>query len=119
MDGLWNGLEKAGLRPDRLLLEWCSAAEGARWQTIMKEAEKKRQSVSPEEIAETRAVLAEFKAPGPRNPKKSDQNRQAAFGCMCCAHQWTGIFNPDSERRCPTCRSSSVRWLREENSSAK
>jgi heterodisulfide reductase subunit A len=119
MDGLWDGLEAADLRPDRLLLEWCSAAEGARWQTIMKEAEKKRQSVSLEDVAKTRAVLAESKVPGPRNPKKSDQNQQAAFVCMCCANQWTGVFNSDSERRCPACRSSSVRWLREENSSAK
>jgi heterodisulfide reductase subunit A len=119
MDGLWDGLEKADLRPDRLLLEWCSAAEGARWQTIMKEAEKKRQSVSPEEVAKTRAVLAESKVPGPRNPKKSDHNRQAAFTCMRCTNQWTGVFNSDSERRCPTCRSSSVRWLGGEKSSAK
>ena len=36
--------------PDRLLLEWCSAAEGGRWQTIMTELEKKRQTVTREEV---------------------------------------------------------------------
>ena len=41
IDGLWDKLIKMGIRPERLMLEWCSAAEGARWQTIMQEVEKK------------------------------------------------------------------------------
>ncbi len=112
LDGLWDGLEKAGLRPDRLLLEWCSAAEGARWQTIMMEAEKKRQSVTPEEVERTRAALMEAKVPSPRNPKESDENQKAAFACLRCGQQWTGIFSANVERTCPNCRSNSVRWLK-------
>ena len=42
MDGLWDGLAKAGLRPERLQLEWCSAAEGSRWQTIRASAARCR-----------------------------------------------------------------------------
>jgi heterodisulfide reductase subunit A len=112
LDGLWDGLEKQGLRPDRLLLEWCSAAEGARWQTIMKEAEKKRQSVSAEEVEQTRELLASARVPSPRNPRASDENQDAEFVCMRCGHQWTGYFSANLERICPQCRSNSVRWLR-------
>jgi heterodisulfide reductase subunit A len=112
LDGLWDGLEKAGLRPDRLLLEWCSAAEGMRWQTIMREVEKKRESVTPDEVERTRAALATAKVPGPRNPRARDENQDAEFACMRCGHQWTGFFSANLERTCPQCRSNSVRWLR-------
>jgi heterodisulfide reductase subunit A len=112
LDGLWDGLEKAGLRPDRLQLEWCSAAEGARWQTIMREVETKRQAVSADEVEQTRAVLATARVPSPRNPRPADENQDAAFACMRCGHQWTGFFSANLERTCPQCRSNSVRWLR-------
>jgi heterodisulfide reductase subunit A2 len=112
LDGLWDGLEKAGLRSERLLLEWCSAAEGGRWQTIMKEAEKKRQSVSAEEIEETRGRLSQARVPGPRNPKESDEKQDALFACVRCGHQWQGYYSANMERICPQCRSNSVRWLK-------
>jgi heterodisulfide reductase subunit A len=112
MDGLWDGLEKQGLRPDRLLLEWCSAAEGARWQTIMKEAEKKRASITPEEVSRSREVLATARVPSPRNPRASDENQDAAYACMRCGQAWTGFFSANLERICPQCRSNSVRWLK-------
>jgi heterodisulfide reductase subunit A len=112
LDGLWDGLEKAGLRPDRLLLEWCSAAEGGRWQTIMRQAEKKRQSVTLEEVVHTREVLTEARVPGPRNPRPGDENQDAEFVCMRCGHQWVGYYSQNAERACPQCRSNSVRWLR-------
>jgi heterodisulfide reductase subunit A len=111
-DGLWDGLEKAGLRPERLLLEWCSAAEGARWQTIMREAENKRKTVTPEELEQTRAALATAKVPSPRNPRDSDENQNAEFACVRCGHRWIGTFRANLERTCPQCRSNSVRWLR-------
>jgi heterodisulfide reductase subunit A len=111
VDGLWDGLEKAGLRPDRLLLEWCSAAEGGRWQTIMIEAEKKRQSVTPGELEETRASLEEGRVPGPRNPRPRDLDQPAQFACLRCGLGWSEPFRID-ERTCPQCRSNSVRWLR-------
>jgi heterodisulfide reductase subunit A len=113
MDGLWDGLEKAGLRPERLLLEWCSAAEGARWQTIMVEAEKKRSSVTHEEIEHTQNILAETKIPGPRNPRSSDENQPASFTCLRCGNQWSVNYGVNVERACPQCRSNSIRWLKD------
>jgi heterodisulfide reductase subunit A len=112
LDGLWDGLEKAGLRPERLQLEWCSAAEGGRWQTIMVEAEKKRRSVSAAEIEETRSLLAQARVPGPRNPKESDEKQDAEFACVRCGHRWHAYYSANMERICPQCRSNSVRWLR-------
>jgi heterodisulfide reductase subunit A len=112
VDGLWDGMEKAGLRSDRLLLEWCSAAEGGRWQTIMKETEKRRQTVTPQEIEETRAILADTKVPRPRNPRASDENQETDFKCVRCGHQWAGVYNTNTERTCLECRSNSVRWLK-------
>ena len=112
VDGLWNGLEKAGIRVDRLLLEWCSAAEGARWQTIMHETEKKRQTVTSEELELTRSALAKARVPRPRNPKPDDENQDSEFVCLRCGHRWESVFSVNWERICPECRSNSVRWLR-------
>ena len=112
MDGLWDGLEKAGIRPDRLLLAWCSAAEGARWQTIMQAAEEKRQSVTTEQIEQTQAAIQEARVPSPRNPRPRDEGQEAGFVCLRCGHQWEDAFSAEVERVCPSCRSNSVRWLR-------
>ena len=111
VDGLWAGMEKAEIRPDRLLLEWCSAAEGARWQTIMHETEKKRQSVTADELEFTRNALAKARVPRPRNPKSGDENQESEFLCLRCGHRWDAAYVFDSERTCGACRSNAVRWL--------
>jgi heterodisulfide reductase subunit A len=54
-------MEKLGIRPERLQLEWVSAAEGVRFAKIMRGLEQLRQSVTPEEIAETVNVLKDGK----------------------------------------------------------
>jgi heterodisulfide reductase subunit A len=58
-DKLWDKLEKLGIRPERLQLEWISSAEGPRFAQIMRQLEEMRQRVTPEEIAYGRKVLAE------------------------------------------------------------
>jgi heterodisulfide reductase subunit A2 len=50
-------MEKLGIRPERLQLEWISAAEGIRFSTVMQNLEKMRREVSPEEIDETIKIL--------------------------------------------------------------
>ncbi len=112
VEGLWDGLGKSGIRPERLLLEWCSAAEGPRWQTIMIETEQKRKTVTLEELEQTRTLLAKARVPRPRTPKDADENQEADFVCLRCGHSWPGIFNLETERTCSECRSNSVRWLR-------
>lgn len=46
-------MEKLGIRPERLQLEWISAAEGLRFSETMHRMEGLRQGVTEEEIAET------------------------------------------------------------------
>jgi len=57
VDRLWDRLERKGIRPERLQLEWISAAEGAKFATVMKETERIRQTVTDEEIEHTRKAL--------------------------------------------------------------
>jgi heterodisulfide reductase subunit A len=54
---LWNKLEKAGVRPERLQLEWISAAEGQKFAKVMQQMEDKRALVTPDEIAHAREAL--------------------------------------------------------------
>ena len=56
---LWKRLEKWGIRPERLQLEWISSAEGARFARIMRDLEEMRRQVTPEEIEHTKKALAE------------------------------------------------------------
>ncbi len=58
VEGMWNKLERKGIRPERLQLEWVSAAEASRWQEVMCAVEELRKTVTREEIEETRKVLS-------------------------------------------------------------
>ena len=53
VERLWDLMDRKGIRPERLQLEWISSAEGARFQTTMKAIEKIRQTVTKEEIEHT------------------------------------------------------------------
>ena len=58
LDRLWDKLERAKVRPERLQLEWISAAEGQKFAAVMKRLDALKRTVTPEEIAHTRAALA-------------------------------------------------------------
>ena len=58
VDRLWNRLERLGIRPERLQLEWISAAEGQKWAEVMTFLEQLRQTVTTDEIEHTMKVLA-------------------------------------------------------------
>lgn len=51
-------MEKLGIRPERLQLEWVSAAEGVRWGSVMQRMEALRSTVTAQEIAGTIDVLS-------------------------------------------------------------
>ena len=57
MEKLWNRLERLGIRPSRLQLEWISAAEGQKFARVMKEIEEMRQKVTLKEVQETMQIL--------------------------------------------------------------
>jgi heterodisulfide reductase subunit A len=54
---LWDKLEKAGVRPERLQLEWISAAEGQKFAKVMSQMEELRKTVTQEEIEQAREAL--------------------------------------------------------------
>ena len=54
---LWDTLEKAGVRPERLQLEWISAAEGQKFAKVMYQMEELRRTVTMEEIQHGREAL--------------------------------------------------------------
>jgi len=54
---VWKKMEKLGIRPERLQLEWISAAEGVRFAEVMRSMEKLRQEVTAEEVERTMEIL--------------------------------------------------------------
>ena len=68
---LWNTLEKAGVRPERLQLEWISAAEGQKFAKVMYQVEELRKTVTMEEIEHAREALKP-------KPKKAGKKKEAA-----------------------------------------
>ncbi len=56
---LWDKLEKLGIRPERLQLEWISAAEGQKFAKVFQVLEEHRLRVTKEEIEQTVKVLEE------------------------------------------------------------
>jgi heterodisulfide reductase subunit A len=59
IEKLKKRLEKMGIRSERLQLEWISAAEGQRFRNVMERMEELRKTVTPEEIEETKRILAD------------------------------------------------------------
>ena len=59
VEKLWDKLEKWGIRPERLQLEWISAAEAQKWARTMREMEELRKTVTKEEVEYTVKVLTE------------------------------------------------------------
>jgi len=111
VDALWDALERNGVRPERLQMEWVSAAEGLKWARVMEELEKLRASVTVEEVARTREALAAQKVPYPK-VWKGEGRRPAALRCLRCANAWNQEYDlMADERMCPACRSNSVRWV--------
>jgi heterodisulfide reductase subunit A len=70
---LWDTLEKAGVRPERLQLEWISAAEGQKFAKVMRQLEELRKTVTPAEIEHTRRALK-------AKPKKAAERAAVAVG---------------------------------------
>ena len=61
---LQKRMEKLGIKPNRLQLEWISAAEGVRFADVMNKMEKIRQEVSSQEIVDTIKILNRRKKTG-------------------------------------------------------
>jgi heterodisulfide reductase subunit A len=62
VEKVWNRMEKLGIRPERLQLEWISAAEGQKFARTMRELDNLLRRVSAEEVQETVRILEEEEA---------------------------------------------------------
>jgi heterodisulfide reductase subunit A len=113
VDALWDGLEKHGVRPERLQLDWVSASEGQKWAKVMRELDELWAGVTAEEIEETRRALKEAKTPIRGALDRLKKPAAATMVCMRCGNKWDVTFDPaaDEERMCSKCRSNSVRVL--------
>ncbi len=69
VEKLWDKLERKGIRPERLQLEWISAAEGQKFAKVMKRVEEMRQKVTKEEIEFTKKALSDLKPKGTKKVK--------------------------------------------------
>jgi heterodisulfide reductase subunit A len=67
VEKVWSRMEKMGIRPQRLQLEWISAAEGQKFARVMKELDAMLKNVTPEEVKETQQLLAD-QPPVPGRP---------------------------------------------------
>jgi heterodisulfide reductase subunit A len=75
VEKLWDKLEKLGIRPERLQLEWISAAEGQKFAKVMKEVEEMRKKVTQEEIEFTKKALADLKFKGEKRRAKLEADK--------------------------------------------
>ena len=57
VEKLWDKMEKPGIRPERLQLEWISAAEGRKFAKVMREPEEMRKQVTVEEVRAMMKIL--------------------------------------------------------------
>jgi heterodisulfide reductase subunit A len=78
VEKLWNKLERLGIRPERLQLEWISAAEGQKFAKVMRELEEMRQNVTPEEVQETIKILEAEEAKAREKKAKKEAALQTA-----------------------------------------
>jgi len=113
VDALWDGLDKQGVRPERLQLDWISAAEGQKWAQVMRELDELWAGVTAEEMEQTREALKEAKTPIRGALDRLKKPTAATMVCMRCGNKWDVTFDPaaDEERMCSKCRSNSVRVL--------
>jgi heterodisulfide reductase subunit A len=62
VEKVWTKMEKLGIRPERLQLEWISAAEGQKFARVMREVDAMLRHVTDEEVEETIRILDEEEA---------------------------------------------------------
>jgi heterodisulfide reductase subunit A len=59
IERIWTKMERLGIRPERLQLEWISAAEGQKFAKVMQAMDELVREVTPEEIVEGQRIVIE------------------------------------------------------------
>jgi len=76
VEKLWDKLEKLRIRPERLQLEWISAAEGQKWMKTMKELEEMRKQVTTEEVEQTKKIIREERLKAEARKKAKEEKKE-------------------------------------------
>ena len=92
VERVWDRLEKLGIRPERLQLEWISAAEGAKFAEVMHALDGPRRAVTLEEIEHTCRVLAQDREEREERQRKQREaaRRKYAAGVPAAAAPGSG-----------------------------
>lgn len=109
VERLWDKLEALGIRPERLRLEWISAAQVPRFVKTMEELEQMRVTVTRGEIEETMRIL---KSPPKVTTRAEPRSAgEMPFVCLRCGKESRHYWAPGEprERSCPYCESNSLR----------
>jgi len=69
VERLWDKIEKLGIRPERLQLEWIAASEATKFIKVIKELEEMRKKVTKAEIIQTMEILN-------REKEKEEQKKE-------------------------------------------
>jgi len=78
IDKVWDKMERLGIRPERLQLEWISAAEGQKFAKVMRELDEMLKQVKPAEVAETVKILEEEERKKQERAAKKDATAVAS-----------------------------------------
>lgn len=78
VEKLWDKMERWGIRPERLQMEWISAAEGQKWKRTMFELEEMRKTVTRQEIDFTIKKLTEEREKTERKAAAKEERKKAA-----------------------------------------
>ncbi|MCX7704180.1 MAG: hydrogenase iron-sulfur subunit [Planctomycetota bacterium] len=73
VQAMWDRLEKWGIRPQRLQLEWISAAEGERFARVMEAMENIRRTVTKEEMEFGKGAVKEYVEKYLKEVRKGDK----------------------------------------------
>ncbi len=77
VEKMWDKLERLGIRPERLQLEWIAASEATRFAKVMKELEELRRKVTKEEIEETKKIMKAEREKKEQAEKARQERKQA------------------------------------------
>jgi heterodisulfide reductase subunit A len=78
VERVWTRMEKAGIRPERLQLEWISAAEGQKFARVMRELDEMLKKVTEEEVKETMEILRKKNFGAPKVMARPTATKTAA-----------------------------------------
>ena len=80
VEKIWNQMEKLHIRPERLQLDWISAAEGQKFARVMREMDDLLGQVTTEEVEETKKIVSDLLEKKRQKAEKRKKKSAASGG---------------------------------------